>query len=153
VERGRPLIIRVVIAVCIALGAAGRANAESRQLVLVSASNSPYSALSSLEVRMLFLGYVVQRQGQSLRPIRNLSDPLVNDIFLQHVVAMSGTAYDRRILIARLQKGRAPPDELATSAEVARRLRADPFAISYMWLDQVQFNPSVKILRVLWVEQ
>lgn len=130
----------------------GTATADSRQLVLVASTQSPAQTLTSIETRMLFLGYNVSRDGHSLRPVRNVSNPLLNDVFLQHVVAMSQASFDRRTLVATLQKGRAPPVEIATAPGVLRRLATDPLAVSYMWMADVQGHPELKVLRVLWVE-
>jgi hypothetical protein len=130
----------------------GTVAADSRQLVLVASAQNPVKTLTNIETRMLFLGYTVSRDGRSLRPVRNVSSPLLNDVFLQHVVAMSQASFDRRTLVATLQKGRSPPVEIATAPGVLRRLTGDPLAVSYMWLTDVQTHPELKVLRVLWVE-
>lgn len=125
---------------------------ESRQLVLVASVNSPVQTMTSIETRMLFLGYAVQRGATRLRPIRNVSSAVMNDVFLQHVVAMSRSALDRRLLLAALQKGRTPPPEVASTAAVVRILQADTSAVSYLWLDEAQQAVDLRVLRVLWVE-
>ncbi len=130
----------------------GAVAADSRQLVLVASAQNPVKTLTNIETRMLFLGYTVSRDGRSLRPVRNVSSPLLNDVFLQHVVAMSQASFDRRTLVATLQKGRSPPVEISTAPGVLRRLTGDPLAVSYMWLTDVQAHPELKVLRVLWVE-
>jgi hypothetical protein len=150
-ERGVPLTVRLCLLLVLCLPT-GAARAETRQLVLVASVRSPAQALSNIETRMLFLGYTVNRGPRVLRPVRNVSTSLINNVFLQHVVAMSQAAFDRRILLASLQKGRPPPLELATSLAVAQRLVAEPLAVSYLWLTDVQSNADLKVLRVLWVE-
>jgi hypothetical protein len=144
---------RVLTALLLLLAAADWARAEARELVLVASAKSSVATLTSIETRMIFLGYTVQRERQSLRPVRNMSDNLINEVFLQHVVAMSGVAYDRRLLVARLQLGAQRPVELASTNEVLRELERNPYAVSYLWRDQVQASRSVRILRVLWVER
>lgn len=138
--------------VCAWLSLAVASAAEPRQLVLVASASSPAQTLTGVETRMLYLGYSVRRGRQFLRPVRNVSDPLINAVFLQHVVAMSQSAFDQRTLVAALQKGRPPPPEINNTDAVLRRLRADPLAISYLWLKDAQMHPDIRILRVLWVD-
>jgi len=126
--------------------------AADRQVVLVVSAESPVQQLEQIEVQKLFLGWPVTRENHVLRPVRNVSDAALSDVFLQYVVAMSQSAYDRRILTQVLQHGRPRPVELAKSADVLKALSADRYAVSYMWLKEVPANPRLRILRVLWTE-
>jgi len=152
VERGGAVKLRTRMLVLLLAWPLASAAGEPRQLVLVASSDSPVQAMSGLETRMLYLGYSVERGRIALRPVRNLSSARVNDVFLQHVVAMTESAYERRVLIAMLQKGRRPPTELRSVEEIARALERDPRAVSYLWLDEAAQFPSLRVLRVLWVE-
>jgi hypothetical protein len=128
------------------------AHCAEREVVLVVSADSDVQQLESIEVQRLFLGLPVLRGNHALRPVRNLSDDQLSDIFLQYVVAMSQSAYDRRILTQVLQQGRPRPLEVKTRDEVIRALASDRFAVSYMWLKDVPANPRMRILRVLWTE-
>jgi hypothetical protein len=126
--------------------------AAERQVVLVVSSDSPVQSLEPIDVQKLFLGLPVVRDAHSLRPLRNVSDPALSDIFLQYIVAMSQSAYDRRILTQVLQHGRPRPLELDRPADVIKALATDRYAVSYMWLKDVPQNPRLRVLRVLWTE-
>jgi hypothetical protein len=134
------------------LAGSGGLQAADRQVVLVVSADSPVQQLEQIEVKKLFLGWPVTRGDRTLRPICNASDAALNDVFLQYVVAMSQSAYDRRILSQVLQHGRPRPLELTSSAATIKMLTADPYAVSYMWLKEVPLNPRLRILRVLWAE-
>lgn len=133
------------------LAAVGKLHAVERQVVLVVRADSPVQDLGPLDIQRLFLALPVSRDGHPLRPIRNLSETSLENIFLQYVVAMSQSAYDRRILTQVLQQGRQRPAELDTRTEVLDALAADKYAVSYMWLKDVPAG-RLKVLRVLWTE-
>ena len=126
--------------------------AAERSLVLIVAADSPVEHLESIEVRKLFLGLPVLRSDAPLRPICNMSDDRIDEVFLQYVVAMSQSAYDRRILELVNTQGRPRPLELRSRDAVLAALYADRRAVSYAWLTDVAGNPRIRVLRVLWKE-
>jgi hypothetical protein len=126
--------------------------AAERELVLIVSSASPVEHLDPIEIRKLFLGLPVLRGGVPLRPVCNVSDERIQEVFLQYVVAMSQSAYDHRILSLVNTQGRARPLELRSREAVLATLSADRQAVSYAWLSDVAGNPHVRILRVLWKE-
>jgi hypothetical protein len=126
--------------------------AADRVAVLVVNADSPLIALEPIEVRKLFLGLRVLRDGRPLRPVRNVSDEQLSQVFLQHVVAMSQTAYDRRILSQVLQQGRARPQEFESREQLIKALATDPLAVSYMWTKDVPATARIRIVRVLWTD-
>jgi len=142
---------RAILLIALLAGSGG-ARAAERQVVLVVSSTSPVQQLDPIEVQKLFLGLPVVRDDHALRPVRNVSDDQLTNIFLQYVVAMSQSAYDRRILAQVLQQGRPRPAELRTNKQLIEALTTDRYAVSYMWLRDVPANPHMRILRVLWTE-
>jgi len=134
------------------LGGSAAARAADREVVLVVSAESSVMQLDPLDIQKLFLGYPVLRDNHALHAVRNLSDEQMSKVFLQHIVAMSESAYDRRILTQVLQQGRPRPLEVKSAAQVVQALAADRFAVSYMWLTDVPANPRLRVLRVLWAE-
>jgi len=120
--------------------------------VLVVNADSPVTTLEPIEMRKLFLGHLVLRNGRALRPVRNVSDEQLSQVFLQHVVAMSQTAYDRRILSQVLQQGRPRPLEIKTGEQMIKVLAEDPLAVGYMWTRDVPPAGRIRIVRVLWTD-
>ena len=117
---------------------------------LVVPADSPVRELDSVSVRKLFLGRPVLVNGSQLHPLRNRSDALLDEIFFQHIVAMSDSNYDRQILIGVNRQLALRPVELNRTAEVIAALRADPNAVSFMWQRDVEHNPQLRVIRVLW---
>jgi hypothetical protein len=148
-ECGVLLNMRRALLLLLSLCLATHAGATSRTLVLVVRADSKVSDLDSIAVRKLFLGLPVLIQGSPLHPVRN-RDPVLDPIFLQQIVAMSQSAYDRQILIGVNRQGSLRPAEVHTTAGVLDALYADPNAVSFMWLHDAEHNPRIRVIRVLW---
>lgn len=143
---------RVLYILLFACGVFGPVHSASESVVLVVRADSPVRDLGSVEVRKLFLGVPVLVEGKLLHPIRNRSDTRLDDIFLQEIVAMTQEAYDRQILVGLNRQGWVRPSEVYSVSRVIEGLYADPQAVSYMWLRDVEHNPRLKVLRTLWGE-
>lgn len=130
--------------------AAAPARPASQAVVLVVRANSPVSEMDSVTVRKLFLGLPVLVNGKPLHPLRNHSDPLLDEIFFQQIVAMSQSSYDRQILNGVNRQGWPRPAEYYSEASVVAALTADPNSVSYMWQRDVGHNPGIRVIRVLW---
>ena len=128
------------------------ARAEPRQVVLVVRADSHVTSLDAVTVRKLFLGLPVLTDGVPLRPIVNRSEPLLERIFLQHMVGMTSEAYDRQILIGINRQGRLPPAQMTESARVLRELHSDPYAVSFLWRHAAAADSQLRVVRVLWEE-
>jgi len=126
------------------------ARPASQEVVLVVRADSPVTDLDSVSVRKLFLGLPVLVNGTPLHPLRNRSDPLLDEIFLQQVVAMSQSSYDRQMLIGVNRQLSLRPTEYTHVAEVIAALGADPYAVSFMWNKDVGQNSRLRVIRVLW---
>jgi hypothetical protein len=139
----------------LALGLAGlcatRASAASDDaVVLATAEPDPELSLASVQVRKLFLGFTVLHAGHALRPVRNRSDALLDKIFMQHVMAMSAGAYERRLLAMTLQQGRPRPLEVLSRDELIKALLGIPHSVSFAWQSDLDGFPAIHAVRVLW---
>jgi hypothetical protein len=142
---------QLLIAVVLLLGGLlGPARPASQTVVLVVRWDSAVTSLDSVSVRKLFLGVPVLVNGSPLHPIRNRSDTLLDEVFLQQIVALSQSAYDRQILIGVNRQGWLRPIELTSTARVLEALYADPSAVSFVWLRDVAHEPRIRVVRVLW---
>ena len=119
-------------------------------VVLVVRADSPVTQLDSVSVRKLFLGLPVLVNGSLLHPLRNRSDPLLDEIFLQQVVAMSQSSYDRQMLIGVNRQLSLPPAEFTRVADLIAALSADPNAVSFLWGKDIAHNPRLRVIRVVW---
>ena len=149
-ERRVFLNMRRALLLVLLLFSAAQASAATRTLVLVTNADSSVTELDSITVRKLFLGLPVLSNGSPLHPVRNRSDAELVPIFLQQIVAMSQSAYDRQILNGINRQGWLRPVEVSTTSRVLETLYADPYAVTFMWLHDVAHNPRVRVIRVLW---
>jgi hypothetical protein len=146
VER-RPAVIRfaallLAVLICVPVRAQER-------VLLVAAADSPLQSLSSFEVRKVYLGISVFKDGHSVHALRNDTDQRLNEVFLQSVVGLSEESYERRLLTNTFKFGTARPERISKSTDMAPVLRADPYAVTYIWGADV-VPPGFKVLRVLW---
>lgn len=142
--------MRRALQIFILLCLAAQACAASHTLVLVVRADSKVADLNSFTVRKLFLGLPVLVDGSLLHPVRNRSDKDLDPIFLQQIVAMSQSSYDRQILNGVNRQGWLRPMEVSSANRVLDALYADPNAVTFMWLHEVAHNPKVRVIRVLW---
>jgi hypothetical protein len=131
------------------LGAASPALAVE-QLALIVSTGSSVDQLDSPLVRRLFLGLTVTQHGSRLRPALNEADPQIKELFLQNIVAMSDSTYDRYVLRLSLLQGRTPPTVYKTTVELINAVASDPTMIGFAWAKDVAHDPRVRILRIVW---
>jgi hypothetical protein len=122
----------------------------AEELVLIVSTRSDIDQLDSPLVRRLFLGLTVTQHGNRLRPVLNEADPEVKELFLQTIVSMSDSTYDRYVLRLALAQGRTQPTVYRNNAELINAVAADPTVVGYVWARDVAHDPRVRILRIVW---
>jgi hypothetical protein len=152
VERSNSVNKIAATAVLVTLLTATSAVWAAEQLVLIVSADSKVEQLDSLEVRKLFLGLTVTHDGDRLRPVLDEADPRIKEIFLQNIVSMSDTTYDRSVLRLALIQGQIKPIAYKDMALLIKAVESDPTAVSYAWAKDVAHDPRIKILRVLWYD-
>ena len=151
-ERGISVKKFAAAAVLLTLLAAANPASAAEQLVLIVSADSKVEQLGSNEVRKLFLGLTVTHGGDRLRPVLNEADARVKEIFLQNIVSMSETTYDRSVLRLALIQGQVKPVLYKDIGLLLRAVVADPTAVSYAWAKDVAHDSRIKVLRVLWYD-
>jgi hypothetical protein len=149
-ERSVLLNMRRTLQLLLLLCLSAQAWAGSHTLVLVVGADSKVTDLDSLSVRKLFLGLPILIDGSPLHPLRNRSDAQLDPIFLQQIVAMSQSAYDRQILNGVNRQGWLRPVEVSSTSRLLDSLYADPNAVTFMWLSEVAHDPRLRVIRELW---
>ncbi len=144
--------VRAILLCCLGLMLCMEVVAADREVVLVTASTSPLHNLDSLELRKIYLGFTVKRDGKIIKGLRNTEDENLNSIFLQTVVAMSEKSYRRRLLFLTLRQGVPRPVEYEEFEGLLKSLSTNPYSVTYMWKNDAIRSSNVKILRVLWLQ-
>lgn len=141
---------RAIIFCCLVLMLYIEDVAADRQVVLVTASMSPLKNLGSLELRKIFLGFSVWRDGNIVKGLRNIEDENLNSIFLQNIVAMSAKSYEYRLLSLTIRQGTPRPAEYDKLKDLLNALSSNSYSVSFMWKNDAVLLSKIKILRVLW---
>ena len=127
----------------------GTAAAE-RVVVLVTNESCPLSELSNLEIRKAYLGVSVSVDGFSIRPLRLVADPELNQIFFQAIVAMSEKSFERRALSLAIRFGTPRPEEFTTLDEAFDALRRTTCGVLFLWGQDASTVEGNKTIKVLW---
>jgi hypothetical protein len=122
----------------------------TEELVLIVSTRSDVEQLDSPLVRRLFLGLTVTRHGARLRPVLNEADPEIQELFLQTIVSMSASTYDRYVLRLSMLQGRTQPTVYKSNVELINAVAADPTVVGYVWARDVAHDPRIRILRIVW---
>ncbi|HLA74981.1 MAG TPA: hypothetical protein VJM76_03625 [Gammaproteobacteria bacterium] len=128
----------------------GLTTASAERLVLVTSANTNLPALTNVEVRRLFLGKPLVKDGVRIEGLRNTSDELLQEVFLQKVVFMSVRAYERQLLSNVFREGGERPADYKEVNQLLNALQEKYGTLTYMWANVAQATPGVKIIGELW---
>lgn len=125
-------------------------SAEIRRLVLVTDTATGIHSLTARESRLLFLGLPVTKEGNPLVAVINRSDPFLYEVFLQKVVFMSSSTYERHLLTKTIQLGGQKPDVYTDTKSLAHALKQAPGTVAVLWENEARNWPSLIILGEIW---
>jgi hypothetical protein len=125
------------------------AQTAGSSLVLVANAHSAIQKLSPEETRKLYLGMPMLVDSQRVHPLRNNSDPTVQEMFMQKVMFMSTPAYERQILSRVFRMGGTRPMAYDELRELLKALEKDPTAVTYLPRDVAAARPGLKIVGEL----
>lgn len=141
---------RLVVVFLVLLFSTARPAFAGEELVLIVSGRSDIDQLDSTLIRKLFLGLTVNQHGGRLRPLLNESDSQVKELFLQNIVSMSDSTYDRYVLRLALLQGETQPVVYKNATQLINVVAGDPLAVSYVWARDIPHDPRVRVLRVVW---
>ncbi len=119
-------------------------------LVLVSVADLGDGQLTPNQLRRAFLGIPVLVNGENIRALRNTSDPLLNEIFLQKVVYMSEPRYKRQLVSRTFRTGQMHPPDFKVQDDLVHALKSVPGGVSVMWERDANKDPALHVIQVLW---
>jgi hypothetical protein len=153
-ERGISVIRHVLfLFVAIGLLAAPLPLRAEESLVLIAHKDSGLQDLGSVDIRKLYLGFVVRdEQNQPIRAVANGNDARLWEVFLQGVMGMSDRSYERRLLTLTLQSGRIRPRIITDLQLLLQTIATEPNAVAFVWRRDIEGHDDLKVLRVLWQE-
>lgn len=124
--------------------------AETRKLVLVTHTKSKISPLTKLALRHLYLGAPIKQRGVRIISVRNMSDPLLYEVFLQKVMHMSASNYERLMISRIYQRGGQRLITVSKTADLVPILQRNLNTLSFMWEETALSTPNIKIVNILW---
>jgi len=127
------------------------AQTTERSLLLVAGQETQAGSFTHAELRKIFLGVTVTRNGVRIKPLLNSTDSLATNVFLQQVVFMSERDYKRQLLSRVFRLGDQRPREYDDIALLVEALRNTPGSLTFMWSDQFEQQTGLESLGVLWV--
>ena len=90
------------------------------------------------------------RGGHQLRVLRNESDTLLDQVFLQNIVSMSEPTYERRVRALAKQQGRVPMPAVRSTHDLLKSIADDTSVVSFAWASEVSAERGIRVLGVLW---
>ena len=144
--------IRAALLVLLALAyaAAPAHSTAGRSLVLIARTDSALAPLSPSEVRQLFLGIPIVKDGVRLEPLRNESDPRLYEVFLQKAMFMSADHYERLLLGHVFRFGGEKPPALHDRTALLQAVQATSARVSFAWEHDLRGHTGVRPLQSLW---
>lgn len=142
--------IRYLLIVPVILASGLLVAAEERTLTLVTSVESTFSSLSNKEIRRLYLGEPLLKDGKPVRPLRNSGEPYLEEVFLQKIIFLSSRAYEYQILARVFRFGGQRPESFDNQSRLVEALRANPNAVSFMWADEAAHQSGLKNIGELW---
>lgn len=121
------------------------ARAEEQRIVIVASAESGIRALTAKEVRRAYLGASIVVDGIEIKPLRNETDKLAGEVFLQKVLFMSSEAYERQLL-ARTFRGGSRPKAYENFSGLLAALHNDNAAITYMLYGTAITTTGIRII-------
>jgi len=122
-------------------------------LVLVSAADLGDGQLTPNQLRRVFLGIPVSINGDDIRALRNTSDPLLIEVFLQKVVYMSKRRYKRQLVSQTFRTGQMRPPNFNKHDDLVQALESIPDSVTVMWKRDAEKDPALHVIQVLWKGQ
>jgi hypothetical protein len=144
-------LMRWVVAILLALltGPVSAGEPPQRVLLVVSAESS-IAGVAADTLREAYLAVPVSVSGIRLKPLMNDSDSRLSEVFLQKVMFMSRTRYERQVVGRVFRSGGVRPQVFSDATLLAEALRSSPNAITFMWEQHFAEEEGLRSLGVIW---
>lgn len=137
----------ILFAACM-LPATLMVHAEEQRIAIVASAESAIKAISAKDTRRAYLGATIVLDGVEIKPLRNQTDKLAGEVFLQKVLFMSSEAYERQLL-ARAFRGGSSPKAYEKLADLLAALHNDKSTITFMLYETAINTSGIRIIGSL----
>ncbi len=140
----------LLLAILVLCNMIGSLTAAEKKVVLVTGAQTTNLMLNRSEVRQLFLGGDITKNGIRIVAVINDKDPLLYEIFLQKIVFMSARTYERRLISHVLHKGGQRIPYASNLDSLEKSLTSNSGWVSFMWEQSAHSKPTITVIGELW---
>lgn len=145
------LVYRSLVLAMLLLAITGYSIADERRLLLITKSNYTPKPLDKNELRRLFLGMDVSRNGELLRPLVNKSSEICYQVFLQSVLSMSQKRYEHTLHSNSYRQGIKSPVIYTDQKELLEDLIKQENTISFLFYYGGEKEKGINIVQEIWI--
>jgi len=103
------------------------------------------------ELRRLFLGIPVYRNGEALQPLINKSERRSYQVFLQTTLGMSQKRYERSLVSDVYRQGAKTPSIYTNFKKLLRDLNKEENAISFYYDHGEPIGNKFNVVQEIWI--
>jgi hypothetical protein len=124
---------------------------EELRLLLITRAEYKPLPLDRNELRRLFLGMPVYRNGEKLIPLINKSEELCYQVFLQSVVGLSQKRYERSLISGLYRQGVVAPVVYEDKKNLLKDLSKKDRTISVMFDQGEGKEKAFNVVQEIWI--
>jgi len=145
------MIFKYSLIIFVLLSNSSVAYAEELRLLLITKENFKPLVFDKNELRRLFLGVPVYRNGKALQPLINKSEDLCYQVFLQSTLGMSQKRYERSLVSGVYRQGAKTPEIYTNFKKLLGDLNKKENAISFYYDHGQPIDKSLNIVQEIWI--
>ncbi|VAW66418.1 hypothetical protein MNBD_GAMMA11-3341 [hydrothermal vent metagenome] len=140
--------------VCLLIaGNISNTRAEDLHLLMVTDKSNDILPLSKDELRRLFLGMPVYRNGQKLKAVINRSDEMCYQIFLQYILGMSHKRYVHTMVSSLYRNGIKTPPTFTAAEEIIEYIHKEKYSVTYIFKHNLPKFNNLNVVQEIWVSR
>jgi hypothetical protein len=146
------ILWRIALMLTLCCGVCGVAHAGDRDLVIVASAKSTLPPFTPAEVRRIYLGIPVVHDGRQVYPLHNMADQEATEIFMQKILFMSSSAYEKRVVSHTFRNGASQIVNYKNLGSLVNALNEEVNSLTVMTQVTAASVPGIKVLGGLWRE-
>lgn len=126
------------------------ATSEEAKVALIAASGSNIDAMSTRDIRRLYLGLKSKDHKSVGSPVLNIHPEDLYDDFLKNIMRMTAGSYKRKLVKDIFRKGRAEITEFASISELNDHLLKNKGDVSFVEITSIESMHNIEVVQILW---
>ncbi len=134
-------------------GSIGCVQAEDLHLLLITDKSNKIQPLSKDEMRRLFLGMPVYRNGNKLKAAINRSDEMCYQVFLQYILGMSHKRYVHTMVSSLYRNGIKTPPKFTSAEKIIDYIHEEDYSVTYIFKHNLSNFNNINVVQEIWVSR